>query len=163
VLKYLARYTHRVAISNQRLLQLKDGQVHFQWKDYAHGHAERAMALDAVEFVRRFLLHVLPNGFVHIRHYCFLANRSREEKLPLCRRLIAAGRQVPAPAEAPGPVSMPADGTTVTGLRVVPEAELRLRCPQCGRGPMVIIEFWEPSELDMEEGETLTGARSNPS
>ena len=74
VLKYLARYTHRVAISNQRLLSLQNGNVRFSWKDYRNGNKQRTMTLDAVEFLRRFLLHVLPNGFMRIRYYGFLAN-----------------------------------------------------------------------------------------
>jgi hypothetical protein len=105
VLKYLARYTHRVAISNSRLLKVEDGQVHFTWKDYADGNADRAMALPAFEFIRRFLQHVLPSGFVRIRHYGLLANRHREEKLHFCRhhpggRLVgrrgSAGRGAPS-------------------------------------------------------------------
>jgi hypothetical protein len=77
VLKYLARYTHRVAISNRRLVALRDGQVMFRWKDYARGSRQRRMTLSAVEFIRRFLRHVLPGGFMKIRHYGFLANRAR--------------------------------------------------------------------------------------
>ena len=88
VLKYLARYTHRVAISNQRLLSLSDGKVRFRYKDYARGSRHRTMELDAVEFIRRFLLHVLPSGFVRIRHYGLLANASRAVKLPICRALL---------------------------------------------------------------------------
>ena len=88
VWKYLARYTHRVAISNQRLVAFQDGQVTFRWKDYAHGNAQKEMPLSVVEFTRRFLLHVLPRGFVRIRHYGFLANRCRQEKLALCKRLL---------------------------------------------------------------------------
>jgi hypothetical protein len=88
VLKYLARYTHRVAISNARLHSLHDGQVTLQWKDYAHGYKTRLLRLDALEFIRRFLLHVLPKGFMHIRHYDFLANRVREKKLALCHQLL---------------------------------------------------------------------------
>ena len=79
VLKYLARYTHRVAISNRRLLSLEEGQVAFRYKDYRQGRRDRVMRLAAVEFMRRFLLHVLPKGFVRIRHYGFLANRARKE------------------------------------------------------------------------------------
>ena len=89
VLKYLARYTHRVAISNQRLVSFKDGKVAFRWKDYAKGNAKRVMTLDALEFIRRFLMHVLPSGFMHIRHYGFLANRVRKEKLRLCRQFLS--------------------------------------------------------------------------
>src|ERR1035441_5481149 len=74
VLKYLARYTHRVAISNRRLLSMEDGRVTFEWKDYAGGNKARIMTLDAVEFIRRFLLHILPGGFVRIRQFGFLAN-----------------------------------------------------------------------------------------
>ena len=79
VLKYLARYTHRVAISNRRLISMADGRVTFEWKDYADGNQTKTMTLEAVEFIRRFLLHVLPSGFVHIRHFGFLANRNRKE------------------------------------------------------------------------------------
>ena len=91
VLKYLARYTHRAAISNHRLLELEDSQVQFRWKDYAHGGRRRTMTLSAIEFVRRLVMHVLPSGFVRIRHYGLLANRHRREKLALCRG--AAGRR----------------------------------------------------------------------
>ena len=91
VLKYLARYTHRVAISNARLLDFEDGMVRFRYKDYAHGNRKRVMTLTALEFVRRLLLHVLPTGFVRIRHYGILANRHRHEKLALCRRLLGSG------------------------------------------------------------------------
>ena len=90
VLKYLARYTHKTAISNRRLLSLEDGQVTFRWKDYAHGGRQRTMTLDAIEFVRRFLMHVLPSGFVRIRHYGILANCHRREKLMRCRELLGA-------------------------------------------------------------------------
>jgi len=88
VLKYLARYTHRVAISNRRLLSLEDGRVTFEWKDYAHGNKNGTMTLDAVEFIRRFLLHILPGGFMRIRQFGFLANRARGKKLALCRTLL---------------------------------------------------------------------------
>ena len=90
VLKYLARYTHRVAISNRRLISLEDGQVAFRYKDYRRGRRERVMRLAATEFMRRFLLHVLPKGFVRIRHYGLLANRTRKEKLRQCRRLLGS-------------------------------------------------------------------------
>ena len=90
VLKYLARYTHRVAISNSRILSIADGKVTFLWKDYAGGGTVKPMTLDAVEFIRRFLLHILPKGFVRIRQYGFLANRARGNKLALCRNLLGA-------------------------------------------------------------------------
>src|SRR3954454_10545479 len=84
----LARYTHKAAISNHRLVDLADGRVSFQWKDYAHGGRQGVMTLDAVEVVRRFLMHVLPSGFLLVRHYGLLANRHRREKLARCRELI---------------------------------------------------------------------------
>ena len=99
VLKYLARYTHRVAISNRRLVAAEGDEVTFHWKDYAHGGEQKRMTLKAVEFLRRFLLHVLPSGFVRIRHYGFLANRLCRQKLALCRELLGTGRPPPVAAE----------------------------------------------------------------
>ncbi len=87
-MKYLARYTRRVAISNNWLLDFEDGFVRFRYKDYAHGNRKRVMRLPASEFVRRLLLHVLPRGFVRIRHYGIFSNRQRHEDLALCRRLL---------------------------------------------------------------------------
>jgi hypothetical protein len=122
VLQYLARYTHRVAISNHRLISLDDDQVTFRWKDYAHGNKKRKMTLSANEFLRRFFLHVLPHGFVRIRFFGFLANRSRAKLLPLCRKLLEMPSQEPASA--------------------VPVADARppagWKCPCCS-GPMLII------------------------
>ncbi len=121
VLHYLARYTHRVAISNHRLLGLANGQVAFRWKDYAHGSKKRKMTLDAHEFLRRFLLHALPKGFVRIRFFGFLANRRRSTLLAECRRLLAAQPETrPRRSQAQPMVS--------TWL-----------CPLCG-GTMVVIE-----------------------
>ena len=88
VLHYLARYTHRVAISNPRLVSVADGKVTFRWKDYAHGSKQRKMTVTAEEFLRRFMLHVLPRGFVRIRFSGFLANRRRQQLLPLCKQLL---------------------------------------------------------------------------
>jgi hypothetical protein len=87
-LHYLARYTHRVAISNHRLIAFENNQVAFRWKDYAHGNQQRTMTLSADEFLRRFLLHVLPRAFVRIRFFGFLANRRRSILLPLCQQLL---------------------------------------------------------------------------
>jgi hypothetical protein len=123
VLKYLGRYTHRVAISNQRLVAMKDGNVSFLWKDYAHGCRRRVMTLSAVEFLRRFLMHVLPKGFVRIRHYGFLANRCRERKLERCRRLLAVKSQDAAPPDA---ASMNAS---------------RPPCPACGHAMRIVLRF----------------------
>jgi hypothetical protein len=89
VLAYLGRYTHRVAIANSRLISLSNSQVRFTWKDYRRGAINKVMTLEADEFIRRFLLHTLPDGFHRIRHYGFLANGSRSDKLVLCRRLLA--------------------------------------------------------------------------
>lgn len=98
VLQYLARYTHRVAISNHRLLSVDDDRVTFRWKDYAHHNKSRAMTLTLEEFLRRFLQHVLPKGLPRIRYFGWLANRRRREFLPLCRTLLAVA---PLPAAAP--------------------------------------------------------------
>ena len=104
VLKYLAQYTHRVAISNARLLDFEDGMVRFRYKDYAHGNRKRVMTLSALEFVRRLSLHVLPTGFMRIRHYGIQANRHRHEKLALCRQLLGSEK-------AAEPVSSESDGS----------------------------------------------------
>ena len=87
VIHYLGRYTHRVAISNNRILNVRNGQVTFKWRDYADGRKEKIMTLSAMEFIRRFLLHVLPKGFMKIRHYGLLGNRNKTKKLTLCKRL----------------------------------------------------------------------------
>jgi len=134
VLKYLARYTHRVAISNGRLISLKDGKVSFRWKDYARGNRERAMSLDAVEFIRRFLLHVFPTGFVHIRHYGFLANRVREKKLTLARGLLGE-----MPSTHTSNSEAPADKTGESDQDV--HSEL---CPACKEGRLILIEIIYP-------------------
>ena len=137
VLKYLARYTHKAAISNHRLVDLADGRVRFQWKDYAHGGRQGIMTLDAVEFVRRILMHVLPSGFVRIRHYGLLANRHRQEKLARCRELIGMAKtpQADAASTDAHPITSTVPETTVTPTRV---------CPRCGSGRMVVIAELPP-------------------
>jgi hypothetical protein len=130
VLKYLARYTHRVAISNRRLIGLEGDRVEFLWKDYADEGRQKTMKLKAVEFLRRFLLHVLPAGFVRIRHYGFLANRVCREKLDLCRTLLAASTTTP-------PV---AAGLACEPIREIERGPGAHVCPACGEGRMVIIE-----------------------
>ena len=100
VLDYLARYTHRVAIANSRLVALADGRVSFLWKDYRHHDKRKVMTLDAGEFIRRFLLHVLPDGFHRIRHYGYLANGGRVAKLAHCRHLLTTPEPVPPPTAA---------------------------------------------------------------
>ena len=133
VLHYLGRYTHRVAISNNRLQGMSDGKVTFAWKDYKHGASRRTMTLEGGEFIRRFLIHVIPEGFQHIRHYGFLANRHRECKLARCRRLL--GTCAPL-VEAPRKEQDYRDRyERLTGK------SLR-DCPLCGRGRMVCIEIF---------------------
>jgi hypothetical protein len=124
VLKYLARYTHRVAISNHRLRALENGRVSFEWKDYAHRSQTKLMTLDAVEFLRRFLLHVLPTGLVRIRQFGFLANRFRKHKLELCRALLAA--RCPSAHADTGSAELLQD----------PQ-----RCPICRLGRLLVIEL----------------------
>jgi hypothetical protein len=97
VLAYLGRYTHRVAIANSRLLSLEDGQVSFRWRDYRHNNKNKVMSLSADEFIRRFLLHTLPDGFHRIRHYGFLANGHRAAKLDLIRNILAVAPPPPTP------------------------------------------------------------------
>ena len=130
VLKYLARYTHRVAISNRRLIALEGDEVEFLWKDYAHEGKQKTMTLKAIEFIRRFLLHVLPAGFVRIRHYGFLANRVCQEKLALCRALLGA-------ATTPEPVAAEPAAEPEEDVEGQPVAHV---CPACGEGRMVIVE-----------------------
>ena len=138
VLRYLARYTHRVAISNHRLLAFENDQVAFLWKDYTHGNKTRKMTLSSQEFLRRFLLHVLPRGFVRIRFFGFLAPRRRAKLLPLCRHLL-----IDQPQPDPSP-SSPSSA----------EERACFRCPYCGT-PMVILERFSPMD-------SLFGIRRTP-
>ncbi len=149
VLKYLARYTHRVAISNRRLLDLKDGSVRFRYKDYAHGNRKRVMKLSANEFVRRFLLHVLPSGLVRIRHYGILSNRHRHEDLARCRELLTGGKAVQAESESPAKVETTECPESTTATRV---------CPRCGAGRMILIAEFPP--LDLREEIAVEAQRS---
>ena len=128
VLRYLARYTHRVAIGNDRILALADDHVVFRYKDSAHGRRPRTMRLGAVTFLRRFLLHVLPSGFVRIRHYGFLANRARKQLLPLAQRLAArdaapvrehASARPVEPVQRPDPRRCPACGELTCRITVL--------------------------------------------
>lgn len=132
VLKYLARYTHRVAISNRRLVSLHDGQLTFRYKDYRQGR-QRIMSLPATEFIRRFLLHGLPKGFMRIRHYGFLANRVRRQNLERCRQLIAitAGQKTPLAS----PQTTPA----------CTDNSKRWSCPVCGQQEMRFVELLPPA------------------
>jgi hypothetical protein len=138
VLRYLGRYTHRVAISNHRLVELNNGQVTFVWKDYKHGACQKTMRLSADEFIRRFLLHIPPDGFKHIRSYGFLANRCREAKLATCRRLL--GSSTPAVAE-------PSDAQDYRDRYEQLTGESLHRCPICKHGHMVCIETFPVASL----------------
>lgn len=123
VLDYLGRYTHRVALSNDRLVSFEDGVVRFAWKDYADQDRRKVLALDVDEFLRRFLLHVLPRGFMRIRHFGLLANRQRTAMLAQCRRLLAVS--------APAPTSVDSDAIS----------SLLRRCPVCHVGHWVVVEI----------------------
>jgi hypothetical protein len=130
VLQYLGRYTHRVAISNHRLVSFANGQVTFRWRDSAHNNEQKLMTLALDEFLRRFLLHLLPKGFVRIRHFGLLANRRRSTLLPLC---FAALATVP--------------------MQIEPETSTQAsdplwRCPKCG-GPMEVIERLTAAQIQL--------------
>ncbi len=131
VLNYLGRYTHRVAISNHRLLDIDNGKVTFRWKDYRHHEQQKTMALDADESIRRFLLHVLPEGFQRIRHYGFLGNRHRERKLAICRQLL--GVLTPLLPQPDPPLDYRDRYEKLTGR------SLR-NCPVCHQGHMVRVQ-----------------------
>jgi Putative transposase len=122
VLQYLARYTHRVAISNHRLVAITDDTVTFRWKDYQHGDQIRTLTVDIDDFLQRFLLHVLPPRFVRIRYFGFLASRTRGRRFAQCRQALAADPTPPSP-EAP----------------LAPPAARTWPCPRCG-GPMRVVE-----------------------
>ncbi len=135
VLDYLGRYTHRVAISNHRLLGIEDGKVVFSWRDYRHQHQARTMTLEADEFIRRFLLHVLPDGFVRLRHYGLLSNGQREKKLARCRQLLGApSTGTPQPERRDWKTRYQA----LTG-------ELIDLCPQCRVGRLLRVEILPPA------------------
>jgi hypothetical protein len=125
VLAYLGRYTHRVAIANSRLISMADDRVAFRWRDYRHRDKTKVMTLDAHEFIRRFLLHTLPDGFHRIRHYGFLANGNRAAKLDLCRRLLVGSHE-------------PDSESAVVAAERLAVAH---RCPCCG-GPMTTLAIW---------------------
>jgi hypothetical protein len=134
VLDYVGRYTHRVAISNNRLIDIDNGRVKFHWKDYRDNSQIKVMDLEADEFIRRFLLHVLPEGFQRIRYYGFLANRDRRNKLALCRQLL--GMQT---------------SSQTTSIKDYRERYQELTgrsltlCPRCQKGQMVIVESLPPA------------------
>jgi hypothetical protein len=129
VLKYLARYTHRVAISNHRLISLDANKVTFSWKDYAKANQRRTMTLDGAEFIRRFLLHVLPKGFVRIRYYGFLANRDREQRIDSVRSLLSQAK----------PRVSVVDPSAASDEH---------KCPQCQQGRLIVVDLLPSNLLD---------------
>jgi hypothetical protein len=138
VLQYLGRYTHRVAISNHRLVSFTEGKVTFRWRDSAHNNEQKLLTLALDEFLRRFLLHLLPKGFVRIRNFGFLANRRRAALLPLCLHLLGTAQEPPADQNA----------ACSNGL---------WRCPKCG-GPMVVVERLSAAEIQLRSPPWLTSA-----
>ena len=144
VLAYLGRYTHRIALSNRRILHVAADRVAFRWRDYADGNRLKVMELSTHEFIRRFLLHVLPTGFVRIRHYGLFANRSRTATIARCRQLLGA---VPPPAP-------PAHESGLEKLLRLTGLDLRV-CPACGEGHMAVIAELDPTVLSPTRIQTL--------
>jgi hypothetical protein len=143
VLAYLGRYTHRIAISNHRIVELREGIVRFRWRDYADGSRTKIMALRADEFLRRFLLHVLPEGFMRIRHFGLLANRRRSKALPRCRALL--GQCTPSP---PTPETPEARVHHLTGVDLG-------TCPICRHGRMRVTATLRPGAALLPSVEVL--------
>ena len=143
VLQYLGRYTHRVAISSHRLVTFTEGKVTFRWRDSAHDNEQKLLTLALDEFLRRFLLHLLPKGFVRIRNFGFLANRRRAALLPLCFHLLATAQEPQADQNA----------ACSNGL---------WRCPKCG-GPMVVAERLTAAEIQLRSPPLLTSPALNAS
>jgi hypothetical protein len=129
VLQYLGRYTHRVAISNHRLVSLAEGNVTFRWRDSAHNNEQKLLTLSLDEFLRRFLLHLLPKGFVRIRNFGFLANRKRAITVPLCLSLLGSPIEATQEASTPSPCDL-------------------WRCPNCG-GPMRVIQRFTAADIQL--------------
>ncbi len=135
VLEYLGRYTHRIAISNHRIVKVENGKVSFRWRDYADNNKSKIMTVDANEFIRRFLLHVLPDRFVKIRHYGLLGNRCRREKLERCRKLLACASQTAAEKQTE---TWQDRLLRLTGVDVG-------KCPNCGERTMRTVEVIQPA------------------
>jgi hypothetical protein len=141
VFQYLGRYTHRVAISNHRLISFAEGKVTFRWRDSAHNNEQKLMTVSLDEFLRRFLLHLLPKGFVRIRNFGFLANRRRATLLPLCFHLLGATQEPQAEQD----VSSGSDSYDLW------------RCPKCG-GPMVVVERLTAADIQLRSPPLVTAA-----
>jgi hypothetical protein len=141
VLQYLGRYTHRVAISNHRLVSYADGKVTFRWRDSAHNNEQKLLPLSVDEFLRRFLLHLLPQGFVRIRNFGFLANRKRATLLPLCFHLLGSAQEPQAEQHASS----------------IEDSHGLWFCPKCG-GPMKVIERLTAAEIQLRSPPVVTAA-----
>jgi hypothetical protein len=135
VLQYLGRYTHRIAISNNRILSLQDDEVSFRWRDYADGDKQKTMTLQAQEFIRRFLLHVLPHRYVRVRHFGLLANRNCKTNISLCRELLGSGQTVTKQRDIPE--TWQEQLVRICGIDVT-------TCPVCRKGKMLIVELLPP-------------------
>jgi rubredoxin len=142
VLQYLGRYTHRVAISNHRLVSFADGQVTFRWRDSTHNNEQKLLSLSLDEFLCRFLLHILPQGFVRIRNFGFLANRKRATLLPLCFQLLGSAQQPQAEQQH------------ASSTEDCPDL---WRCPKCG-GPMKVIERLTAAEIRLRSPPRISAA-----
>lgn len=143
ILDYLGRYTQRLAISNDRLIRLEDSKVTFRWKDYKNANKQKLMTLNVEEFIRRFLLHVLPRGFVRIRHFGFLANPRRTHNLALCRELLRSPLTDSQQSSAPYDWKAPYEKLTGDSLTV---------CPACRQGHMVTVEILHRPKHPMPSG-----------
>ncbi len=142
-MNYLGRYTHRVAISNNRLGALQDGHVSFAWRDARRGNTRDIMTLEAEEFIRRFLLHVLPRGLMRIRHYGVLGNRCRKGQLSACRALLNQPEPTPRPPESVAELMRRLKGMDID------------RCPQCHTGRLEVIMTIHPLwQIDLLPHET---------
>lgn len=139
VLQYLGRYTHRIAISNNRILKLQNGEVSFLWRDYADGDKQKTMTVKAGEFIRRFLLHVLPHRYVRIRHFALLANRGRKDGIALCRELL--GNCETVPKEKDRQETWQEQLLRICGIDVT-------TCPVCKKGRMIMVEGLQPSRCN---------------
>jgi hypothetical protein len=138
VLDYVGRYTHRVAISNNRFLDIENDRIRFHWKDYRDNNQQKIMTLSAEEFIRRFLMHVLPDRFQRIRYYGFLSNRDRDEKLAVCRQLLGMSSLDEEPAAGDQPIDDDLNHV-LEQLR-----SLLRKCPVCPEGRMIVVEVVPP-------------------
>jgi hypothetical protein len=144
VLQYLGRYTHRIAISNNRILKIEDGTVSFLWRDYADGDKQKTMQLKANDFIGRFLLHVLPDRYMRIRHFGLLANRSRKDNISLCRALLGDCKIVTK--EKDKPETWQEQLLRICGIDVT-------LCPVCRKGKMISVEVLPPSRCNSPPGQ----------